>query len=166
MNKLFNLGFTLIELMITVVIMSILATIAVISYQSYTRQANASTAQQEMLKLSSSLERHRARNFTYKGFKVEDYYPVGADASTQEISMPLGAANVKYTITVVDGAGTHPLLTSNDSGGKSWAIKAKSNDVLNDSFLLTSNGIKCKNLTESIITYESCGTDANGSKVW
>lgn len=61
-------GFTLIELMIVVVIIAIFAAIAIPSYQQYVMRANTSMAQQEMQKIAEQLERHKAKNFTYRGF--------------------------------------------------------------------------------------------------
>jgi type IV pilus assembly protein PilE len=50
-------GFTLIELMITVAIVGILATIAYPSYQEYVRRANRADAQAAMLEDAQFLER-------------------------------------------------------------------------------------------------------------
>lgn len=54
-------GFTLIELMITVVIIAILAGIAYPSYQNYTRQARRADAQSAILQTANRLEKF----FTY-----------------------------------------------------------------------------------------------------
>ncbi|MFV5646167.1 prepilin-type N-terminal cleavage/methylation domain-containing protein, partial [Acinetobacter baumannii] len=48
----FNQGVTLIELMVVIVIVAIFASIAIPSYQSYSRRATASAAKSEILKLA------------------------------------------------------------------------------------------------------------------
>ena len=60
-------GFTLIELMIVLVIVAIFAAIAIPSYQEYARRADVSMVQQEMQKIAEQLERHKSKNFTYRG---------------------------------------------------------------------------------------------------
>lgn len=65
-NLKFNRGFTLIELMVTLLTLAILVAIAVPSYQSYARRATASAAKSEILKLAERLEQHKSRNFTYR----------------------------------------------------------------------------------------------------
>ena len=53
-----NRGFTLIELMIVVVVISILATIAVPSYRNYVIRANRSEAQQFMMQIANAEEQY------------------------------------------------------------------------------------------------------------
>ena len=58
-------GFTLIELMITVVIVGILASIAYPSYMSQVRKSRRSDAVQALSRLEQSQERWRANNTAY-----------------------------------------------------------------------------------------------------
>ena len=140
-----NAGFTLIELMVVVVIVAILATIAIPSYQEYIRKSEAAKATQAMMNLSQELERHKARNFNYTGFKV------GSTAYSVE--------DTSYTILIVDGMASNPKLTDATSIGQSWVMKANANDNYGKkfNFLLSSDGLKCKNKSYSVITYSSCG---------
>ena len=163
------------ELMIVVMIIGVLAAIALPSYAEYGRRAAASTAQQEILKLAEQLERHKGRNFSYKGFNPEYLYKVNSvtspcfTASTAQLKLPLelDASNqckpAKYTLTLHDGNTTTILLTDASALGQSWAIKAVSSDTQNDSFLLRNDGVRCKNRTSANITYNDCGT---GTKAW
>lgn len=71
MNKIkyIQSGFTLIELMITVVIIGILAAIAYPSYQEQVRQTRRANAQADLMELASYMERYYTENFTYVGTK-------------------------------------------------------------------------------------------------
>ena len=153
----FNQGFTLIELMVVVAIIAILATIVLPSYQHFVRRGVAAQAQQEIAKLSEQLQRYKSRNFSYKGFNASYLYTGSSNfnASTQTLTL-----NPTYTLTIVDGGITHPLLTDRDSSGNVWAIKAESSDARNYSFLLTSKGLRCKNKANNLVTYSTCGTGA------
>ncbi len=147
-------GFTLIELMVVVVIVAIFAAIAIPSYQAYVRRAEASQAQQEMQKIAASLERHKARNFSYKGFDPDDE--------------GLGSSTRTYSFELKDGADTSKLLDATDASGRSWVLKATTTDPKNFNYLLTSTGIRCKNTTLANITATkvedaTCGT---GGEAW
>jgi type IV pilus assembly protein PilE len=58
-------GFTLIELMITLVVVAILAGLAVASYQSYVRESNRSGAWSLLLQIQSGEEKYFLQNSTY-----------------------------------------------------------------------------------------------------
>lgn len=142
-------GFTLIELMVVVVIIAILAAIALPSYQAYTRRALAAQAQQEMQRVAALLERHKARNFSYKGF----------DLTTQNITTPR-----TFSFELKDES--NKLLSASDAVGRSWLLKVTTTDAQNFSFLMTSSGLRCKNKTATNIAITGtigCGT---GGEVW
>lgn len=146
-------GFTLIELMMVVGIVALLAAIALPAYQSSVRRTVANQAQQEILHISTLLERHKARNLSYRGFVAPNtVIPQGAT----------GAA-VKYQITLVDGTNTNLALTAANAVGRQWVIRAISTDTNNDSFLFTSRGVRCKNKTIANITFAGCGV---GGESW
>lgn len=96
-------GFTLIELMITVVVVAIIAAIAVPSYQQYMRKQDLAIAKQEALRIASELERFKSKNFSYKGFDASYIYS-SYNNSTGTLYLPVGsaAADGKYVLTLVD----------------------------------------------------------------
>lgn len=157
-NK-FNQGFTLIELMVVVVVISILAAIAIPSYQNFVRRGNVAQAQQEMQKIAEQLQRYKSRNFSFKGFNANYLYSGNSafDSTKQELNLAS-----KYTISIVDNMTGNPLLTDTSALGQGWAMKAESSDVKNFSLLLTSTGARCKNITGDIITYADCNEGGEG----
>jgi type IV pilus assembly protein PilE len=58
-------GFTLVELMITVAILAILASIALPSYQDSVRQTRRAAAQADLMELASHMERLYTANGSY-----------------------------------------------------------------------------------------------------
>lgn len=150
-----QLGFTLIELMVVVVIIAILAAIIVPAYTDFTRKSVESTAQQEVQKIAEQLDRYKAKNFTYKGFDPNFIY--GETSPLTEIILPKGATgtNVKYKITLQDPISGKQLSSTDDSNrGRNWAIKAESTDVQNYNLLMTSEGLRCK--TKDSVTFTGC----------
>ena len=145
-------GFTLIELMVVVVIVAIFAAIAIPSYQGYVRRSLASQAQQEMQRLATLLDRHKARNFSYQKF------------ATTSVTLPAGAMGsaIKYTLTIKDGDDPDLDLTDADALGRNWAIKAETSDPKNFNYLLSSNGLRCKSTTKTLVDF----TCENGSEPW
>lgn len=148
-------GFTLIELMIVVVVLAIFAAITIPSYQEYFRRSTASNAEQNILNLSMALNKHKTRNFSYRGFAL----------NPDPMVLPLGSTGtaVKYQITVRDDNDTSKSLTDSSVMGRNWVIRAESKDPKNYTFLINSLGLKCRNKTAANVTYTDCGT---GQESW
>lgn len=154
-------GFTLVEVMVVLIIVAILAAIAFPSYQAYARRASAAQAQQEIQRLAEQLERHKAKNFSYKGF--DPAYIYGANAPMNSVIVPIGAtgAKIKYTLTIRDLQSTTKLLTDSSVRGQGWTIMATvNNDPKNYNLLMTSEGLRCKNA--ATISYTACGSGSEG----
>ena len=139
-----NSGFTLLELMVTVLIVGILASIAVPSYRAYVERAALSEAQQRMLGLSTELLRWRSKSLTYRGF-----IPDGGYAQTSDILVPTGStlSNYRYKLTLVDANSNSSLELAN-SLGVDWVMIAVPNSSNNSikqgkQLYLRSSGQRC-----------------------
>ena len=107
------MGFTLIELMITIAILGILASIAVPSYQNYVRQSNRAVAKSLLYENAQFMERFYSQNNQYDA-------TVGAD----------GIANTGGD----DVAVTLPITQSPRSGTAQYNISLQA--VTNNTFIL------------------------------
>ena len=89
-NKNKNLGFTLLELMITVAIVGILSSIAIPSYSAYVTKSKRTEAKTEILRMAQLQESYYIQNLTYaKSHSNGLGFPAGTLYSETEL----------YTIT-------------------------------------------------------------------
>lgn len=176
-------GFTLIELMVTVAMVAILASIAIPSYRQYAVRNAESQAQAKMKQLEIELNRWRATALTYKGFKPAKVASDGTtsygydETDNKTIYVPANStsSNYQYKILLVDGDNTANSLVRSRSTttltnadlvtGRSWVMYATPNPTkFNDAhkILLTSSGAQCKakNSDSSVsIIPTSCDTN-------
>jgi len=88
-------GFTLIEMMITVVVVAILAAIALPSYTSYIKRSNARAAGADLVALSTALENVFQRTLQYPDAETSDT----ADTQAQVTGWsPAQADNFEFTM--------------------------------------------------------------------
>lgn len=173
-------GFTLIELMVTVAMVAILASIAIPSYRQYAIRNAESQAQAKMKQLEIELNRWRATALTYKGFKPAKVASDGTtsygydETDNKTIYVPANStsSNYHYKILLVDGDNTanslvptaSSTLSNSLTAGRAWVMFATPNPTkFNDAhkILLTSSGTQCKakNSDTSItIASTNCGT--------
>jgi type IV pilus assembly protein PilE len=95
-----NLGFTLIEVMIVIAIISILSAFAIANYSQYVRKAERKEVQTEMLEIAARLEQYYALNNSY----------VLNNVITQP-GVPRTSQNGKYEIEVFENSQDKPTPT-------------------------------------------------------
>lgn len=122
-------GFTLIELMITVVVVSILAAIAYPSYQSYVLKSRRVDARNALLDLASRQERF---------YSVNNKYSLTAS--------DLGYSNLPYDVPSSGSTSYYQLSIASTDSGKTWTATAapqgtQTNDVC-ASFTLDDKGTR------------------------
>lgn len=149
-------GFTLIEMLMVLIILSVIAAFAVPNYQEYARKKERAVAQQEMQRVAMELERFRGKNFTYAGFPTVSVR-VPTDTNQKQT----------YTITVTNGAGAN-IFTATD--GFTWRMHAvridPSAQALNYDMLMTSAGIRCMTKTADVVNKTTSANCGDSSEEW
>lgn len=154
MNNLIK-GFTLLELIVAMALLTILSAISYKSYTSYTDRQYVAKAQQEVIRLAIELEKYKSNNFSYAGFRT----------ASSIVPRDAASGKVKYNITVVD-TNNGVSLTSDSATGSQWAIKAVGTMKDAPVFLMNSDGVQCRNKAANRVTYKTCGTALQGSENW
>jgi type IV pilus assembly protein PilE len=90
-----NSGLSLIELMITLVIIGILAAITVPSYSHHYARAKRLEAEMQLIKLSAALEQYFFDNNTYLG------------ATLENLNFPVEIASQRYQLAINTLSGTY-----------------------------------------------------------
>lgn len=113
-------GFTLIELMITVAIVGILASIAIPSYQDSVRKSRRADAKAVLLGLANAMERHFTETNSYLGAAGTADSP--ADTGTPHIysgQSPVDGGTVYYNLTINTATATAFMLHAAPAGAQS-----------------------------------------------
>jgi type IV pilus assembly protein PilE len=96
-------GFTLIELMIVVVIVSILAAVSTSFYGDNVTAANRTDARSVLTTVAGSLEKCKALYGTYNNANCNVTFPVASDNAMYSVTSALAATTFTLTATPVAG---------------------------------------------------------------
>lgn len=125
-------GFTLIELMIVLVVISILMAIAIPQYQQYQLRAQRAQAQGDLLEAAQKLERYRMIQGSYSNATA------GAATTNTIPSQSPSTGTARYNIGFWNGTNVVTTIPSN-STYTLYAVRADNSEV----FAINAPGQKC-----------------------
>jgi type IV pilus assembly protein PilE len=127
-------GFTLIELMVVVVVISILAAIGYPSYQNSVRRSRRALAQADLMAFANAMERRFTILNTYQGAAVDGADTGSPAATIFQSTSPTTEAQVYYNLAIqaasrltytlqalpVNSQAGDGALTLNEAGVRTW----------------------------------------------
>ncbi|MBT2766553.1 type IV pilin protein [Stenotrophomonas sp. ISL-67] len=96
------MGFTLIELMITVAVVAIISAIAYPSYTNQVRKSKRAAAKAELVEYAQRAERQHTLNNSYAGFSF-------VENNSTTIASPRDGSREMYQVTIVPAANTFTI---------------------------------------------------------
>lgn len=116
-KMLFLSGFTLIELMITVAIISILAAIAYPSYTSQIARGKRADARVQLSSAQQWMEKFFSENYSYSADSAGNATTTAFNAQPFSRSPRVGEGSAAYTVTVTPTATAYTLTAAPIAGG-------------------------------------------------
>lgn len=125
-------GFTLLEIMIALVIVSIISAMAISMYTKYTIRAHREDVKTQMLQIAQHLQTYKAVNGSYTGAVISNVSIFGGNPAvypqrgTAYYTMGLALANGGWTLTATTIDTTpqinNGIVVLNDEGQKCWLL--------------------------------------------
>lgn len=171
LNKLkTNKGFSLVELMVVVGIISILTLIAVPRFEKFSAKAKQSSAKAELTGLYTAQKAFFVENSTYYGdlpaigFEIESgarrYHKMGFNVDSSTTPLSVAAANVATNARVA-GWDSYTAATSNGilrAGGMNWSTAGTGTKIVAADTTITNTAFSAA--AEGTV----CGTQPNGDR--
>ncbi|MDB5746332.1 MAG: prepilin-type cleavage/methylation protein [Massilia sp.] len=130
-------GFTLIELMVTVVIIGILSAIAVPSYGKYVLRTKLTDAYSGLAGVQPLAEQHWANNRTFEEFS-------GVPAATDSFSFAVASASATaYTVTATGRSAAAGFVFTIDQNGRRATTAVPAGWTTSDSCWVRDKGAVC-----------------------
>ena len=107
----FQTGFTLVELIIVVAIISILASIAIPAYNGYVETSKRSDGQASLMALAIAQEKYRAQCPAYA-----QNFGTAIDCDTSTLNFSSGSESGYYTLAVTAASGATFTATATPNG--------------------------------------------------
>lgn len=127
-------GFTLLELMISVAIVAILATIAIPGYLSYVSSAQVKSAQMDVMALSLVMESQYQRSMAYPVLSLSSAADIHAQFSSWS------AAQTHFDYSLVSTTGGYTITATANSGANQGCQITIDQDATRTSTCLSSTG--------------------------
>jgi type IV pilus assembly protein PilE len=141
-------GFTLVELIVTMVIAAILAAIAIPAYSNYVRKAHRTEAKSAVLDIASLEERWFSTNNSYTDDPTKLGY-VGATGT----AFTVGSGYYTVLVTKVDATTSTSLASYNITA---TATGDQTKDTQCQTFVVTSQGVQSATDVASAVTTNAC----------
>lgn len=110
-------GFTLIEVMITVVIVAILAAVAYPSYTEYVARGHRTQLKSQLQAAQQWMERRYSERYFYGEELGKENAPTAFDSQAFAASPPAGEGEARYTLSVAIGdSGDSYVITAERAG--------------------------------------------------
>lgn len=98
-------GFTLMELLITVAVVSIVSAIAIYNYGNYIQKANRTDARSTLSRVATSLEKCRSLYSIYNHANCNVAFPVASNEGFYSVTSAFNATGTTFTLTATPVAG-------------------------------------------------------------
>jgi len=156
-------GFTLVELMVTVAVVSLLSTIALSSYTSVMAKSDRAAAISDIVEITQSLERYFSFNRTY----TNDFSALSMAPSTAYTLIDKQSLYTYYIITpgtaITPGTSTVASKPSAETEGLSYTVYAEPRSKNRDHWTISINELGFK---FHFNTLTASGTDKTATKGW
>ena len=140
-NKNKQIGFTLIELMITVAILGIISSVAVPSYMSYVTKSKRTEAKVEMLRTAQLQESHYVQNLSYAK-ALNGTAGLGFSSASHKTESGLYSITTLGTPTTCDGTNAKPCTGYNVVAQPVSGKGQDKDDKCSKGFVINNTGLK------------------------